>query len=83
MPDLPPSLYVPAVIALAAVISALAGATAYCLKWARESIDRLAVSEREKDAIQEKWITYQEKEIPLKQEQLRLTVRLVDLLGGN
>lgn len=73
MPDLPPSVYVPAFLAMAAVISTQGGVIAWCIKWARSA-------EREKDAIQDKWIAFQEQRIPVQIQQNLLVERMLALL---
>lgn len=66
MPDLPPSVYGPAFVALS-------GAVVWSIKWARSA-------EREKDAAQDKMIAIYEKQIPLQAERNELTRRLLDLV---
>ncbi len=63
MPDLPPTVYVP-------VIVALSGAVGWCIHWARQA-------EKEKDGIQDKWIAFQEKQIPIQIQQNLLMERML------
>ena len=73
MPDLPPSVYVPAFGALALVITTLTGGLVWCAKgWIAEA--------KEKDAIQEKWISYQEQKIPVEVQRNTLMERMLALL---
>ena len=67
MPDLPASVYGP-------VAAALAGAVVWSIKWARGA-------EKDKDAIQDKWIAYQEKQIPVQVTMNGLVDRLLKAVG--
>lgn len=74
LPNLPPTIYVPIALALVAAIAAVWGL------FLSERRRANAVT-KEKDGLEQKWITLLEQEIPNKTRQLALTERLLKLVG--